>query len=198
MIWEVFTKLKSSFLRNIFRKSYLLTQVLKWWKALLGMNFSELLYLSEGRCSHKSLSLLSGKAARLNEKQGRLSKHISAHWRVRSTKNRLTTAIFKWENLSSIKLIWRLPPAVPSSFWAEISETKYITDEYRPNTATRNQESSLYSSAQSWEIFSWVFVLVACLPWSGLSGILNRSAKLWSAFPSKFVEHWGPVRSGKF
>ena len=122
VIWEVFTiKLKSSFRRNIFRKSYLLTQMLKWWKALLGMNFSELLYLSEGRCSHNSLSLLSGKAARLNEKQGRLSKHISAHWRLRSTKRRLTTAIFKYENLSSMKLIWRLPQAVPSSFWAEIS-----------------------------------------------------------------------------
>ena len=42
---------------------------------------------------------------------------------------------------------------------------------------------------------------VACLLWSGLRGILNRRAKLWSAFHTfKFVEYWGPwpVRWGEF
>ena len=71
-VW-LFINVKAQF------KVKFLTTTLKWWKFLLGRNFSELLYLSDDRISHVKFPALSGKAAKLKEKHAKLLKQENAH-----------------------------------------------------------------------------------------------------------------------
>ena len=87
--------------------------MLKWSKVLLKRKFPEFLYLSDERISQTNFPALSGKAAKLKEKQAKLSKQENAHDKLSST-TRLTRAVmFKKENLSSLKFtnsnLWVIP-----------------------------------------------------------------------------------------
>ena len=72
-----------------------LTVILKWWNVSLWLNFSVLLYISEGRSWQRSFLLIFGEASILNEKHGGVFKQANEHSGMRLTRSSPRAVIFK-------------------------------------------------------------------------------------------------------
>ena len=74
---------------------------------------SELLNLSDGSCSHKNFPLISGNAARLNEKQDGIAKQVNPQSMLSSTRSEPRLVMFRKLNMFGLKLTNATPGGEP-------------------------------------------------------------------------------------